>query len=931
MAALDNGASGDTGRLSLLMGSSSSSSVFHRRIEFHPARKSFNGFICSGGDFKIETLNSGASDRVRMDLGNAVSIMPGKTELDLLDACLDPELSFSVSFQRIGAGLENLGNTCFLNSVLQCLTYTAPLAAYLQSGKHQISCRINGFCALCAIQKHVSRALKATGRIVAPKDLVSNLRCISRNFRNARQEDAHEYMVNLLESMHKCCLPSGVPSESPGAYDKSLVYKIFGGRLRSQVKCMQCSSCSNKFDPFIDLSLEIVKADSIVKALKHFTASELLDGGERQYQCQRCCQKVRALKQLTVHKVPYVLTIHLKRFESHDPGQKINKNVQFDTVLDLKPFVSGSYEGELKYTLYGVLVHHGWSTHSGHYYCYVRTSTNMWYSLDDNQVRQVSESTVLQQKAYMLFYVRNRRNVAPRKFVDNTAKENVRDNVSVNKMSVISAENPRGPGQLGYNLANILSPFAGPTGKDTLKSRLPIKLNSLGASVQERLFAQKELPVRLPMLKDIGNGSGMKQTLQNLPRLDSNVSPNEENALVVMTSSGNSPPSGNSNSSKELLTSSTNIHACTIVPETASNKKIDDETSQQISSSTLAPVVGNSSVSSHVKMHENEGDVEVGDQSGKNIMQVGSIAGECLSDSSPIKEDEIMTKERLTADEKEESTPTLTNEPVEKDALKFRPLKKIKRSSKCHVASLHLSTSILFRVSSGPCRQHRKQKRRKSKRRDRKFVETNGSPSDMEPSSSSETRNPGGHARSSDSKRKRAKPSTCEEVDDLSAKKIINSNHDSFDNIGEPSGSPSENIAAFAACGSLKKNSISSSSKKLNQTAGYEISNDSQRDSMQKGLMSMVTRGLEETLVHWDGIDISPSPSFESNGAENMSIGYVLDEWDEEYDRGKRKKVKHSKHDFTGPNPFQEFASEKIKSKNSKVYNKSYRSPPFRI
>jgi hypothetical protein len=58
---------------------------------------------------------------------------------------------------------------------------------------------------------------------------------ISRNFQKSRQEDAHEYMVNLLESMHKCCLPSGVPSESPGAFEKSLVHKIFGGRLRSQV------------------------------------------------------------------------------------------------------------------------------------------------------------------------------------------------------------------------------------------------------------------------------------------------------------------------------------------------------------------------------------------------------------------------------------------------------------------------------------------------------------------------------------------------------------------------------------------------------------------------------------------------------------------------------------------------------------------------
>ncbi|GMY39435.1 ubiquitin carboxyl-terminal hydrolase 23-like, partial [Fagus crenata] len=96
-------------------------------------------------------------------------------------------------------------------------------------------------------------------------------------------EDAHEYMVNLLESMHKCCLPSGVPSESPSVYEKSLVHKIFGGRLRSQVKCMQCSYCSNKFDPFLDLSLEIVKADSLYKAVANFTAAEQLDGGERQY------------------------------------------------------------------------------------------------------------------------------------------------------------------------------------------------------------------------------------------------------------------------------------------------------------------------------------------------------------------------------------------------------------------------------------------------------------------------------------------------------------------------------------------------------------------------------------------------------------------------------------------------------------------------
>lgn len=41
---------------------------------------------------------------------------------------------------RVGAGLNNLGNTCFLNSTVQCLTYTPPLATYLLSKEHARSC-----------------------------------------------------------------------------------------------------------------------------------------------------------------------------------------------------------------------------------------------------------------------------------------------------------------------------------------------------------------------------------------------------------------------------------------------------------------------------------------------------------------------------------------------------------------------------------------------------------------------------------------------------------------------------------------------------------------------------------------------------------------------------------------------------------------------
>lgn len=110
-----------------------------------------------------------------------------------------------------------------------------------------------------------------------------------------------------------------------------------------QVKCMQCNYCSNKYDPFIDLSLEILKVDTLYKAFENFTAKEQLDGGAKQYQCQQCKQKVKALKQLTVYKAPNVLTIHLKRFGCYMSGEKINKKIHFGPTLDLKPFVTGPY------------------------------------------------------------------------------------------------------------------------------------------------------------------------------------------------------------------------------------------------------------------------------------------------------------------------------------------------------------------------------------------------------------------------------------------------------------------------------------------------------------------------------------------------------------------------------------------------------------
>ncbi|XP_068555179.1 ubiquitin carboxyl-terminal hydrolase 42 isoform X4 [Anas acuta] len=305
--------------------------------------------------------------------------------------------------QSVGVGLYNLGNTCFLNSTLQCLTYTPPLANYMLSLEHNQSCREQGFCMMCTMETHINQALCCTVDAIKPTRVINDLRRIGKHFRFGSQEDAHEFLRYTVDAMQKACL-NGSTKLDRSSQATTIIHQIFGGFLRSRVKCLNCKAVSDTYEAFLDITLDIKAVSSVTRALELFVKPEQLDG-ENCYKCSKCKKMVPASKRFTIHRSSNVLTISLKRFANFTGG-KINKEVKYPEYLDLRAYMSQSIGEPLLYALYAVLVHNGINCHAGHYVCYIKAGNGLWYQMNDANVVRTDIKTVLGQQAYLLFYIR---------------------------------------------------------------------------------------------------------------------------------------------------------------------------------------------------------------------------------------------------------------------------------------------------------------------------------------------------------------------------------------------------------------------------------------------------------------------------------------------------------------------------------------------
>nr|XP_054588318.1 putative ubiquitin carboxyl-terminal hydrolase 50 isoform X1 [Nothobranchius furzeri] len=267
-------------------------------------------------------------------------------------------------------GLDNSGNSCYLNAVLQCLCSTVPLVEHLlnqDARKEFAKCR-------CRVAEVFARLLEkmwlGSSSICAPAETRSVLCSIFPQFNNFSQQDAQELLLYLLNALHDDLKkvakrqthflkqPRKEPNRNIDA-EPTIVSHLFEGQLSYTTICMHCDHQAHNTQSFTILSLPLPKDTSkcsIQDCLSLFFEETLLTGSE-QMLCSECGLRRETTVLTRLEKPPEILLLHLKRFGRKGKNQvKLRTNVLFSMKLDLSAFLSCSEQNASAYHLYAVVV-----------------------------------------------------------------------------------------------------------------------------------------------------------------------------------------------------------------------------------------------------------------------------------------------------------------------------------------------------------------------------------------------------------------------------------------------------------------------------------------------------------------------------------------------------------------------------------------------
>ncbi|KAI9105652.1 hypothetical protein DFS34DRAFT_21539 [Phlyctochytrium arcticum] len=414
----------------------------------HSAQPIGNALHTDNGPSAATTLKRQRSKKISVSARN---------DLDTLLAASahsrDNALKYALvpsSVPRFRVGLTNIGNTCFMNSILQCIFSVDYLMGYFLGGHYKNDINSNSPMhgqlsqAFAALVNQTGKALST--KSVSPSAFKKHLERYAPQFAGYQQQDSQEFLRFMLDGLHEDLNKVSVrPKYSYNEDDvdklsdvdkarfswnryhtgnKSVIFDLFGGQLESTVTCLSCKHRSVTFDTYWDLSLPIPKSASSTSRLRsshdescsindcllEYVKEEYLDDA---YKCEGCNTRQQASKSLRLYRCPEILVLHLKRFSySEYSRDKIETDVDFPTSKLSLNHVLSTIEGadtDVTYDLCAVSNQMG-NLGGGHYIAHVKNfDDGIWYQADDSRYYQVDGPHEAKgSSAYVLFYRRRK-------------------------------------------------------------------------------------------------------------------------------------------------------------------------------------------------------------------------------------------------------------------------------------------------------------------------------------------------------------------------------------------------------------------------------------------------------------------------------------------------------------------------------------------
>jgi len=335
------------------------------------------------------------------------------------------EKSFDYSGKGL-TGLGNLGNTCFINSTIQCLSHTYELNNFLNSGTFKK--RINKIPeSLLLLEWNKLRELMwSENCIIKPAGFISAVQKVARIkdidiFSGYAQNDLTEFLNFLLTSFHESIkreVEMNIKGNIENSVDKLAIncYKMmknmyskeyseflnmFYGIHVSQISSKESNYTSSSPEPFFTLDVPIGEKKTLLESIELYTQIETLDGDNKIFN-EETGNKELATKQLIFWNLPNILIITLKRF--NNDNEKNDEMIDFPLEnLDFSNHVVGYNKDSYKYDLFGICNHYG-GVSGGHYTSFVKNANGNWYHFNDTNVNKVKTESIKTKMAYCFFY-----------------------------------------------------------------------------------------------------------------------------------------------------------------------------------------------------------------------------------------------------------------------------------------------------------------------------------------------------------------------------------------------------------------------------------------------------------------------------------------------------------------------------------------------